>query len=66
MVNNILASSKKTSDMARADLSGRMDENTREAGCTVNKVESDITATIMALKERELGSMEKDKSGWND
>jgi hypothetical protein len=48
MVSNILANSKKTSDMARADLSGRMDENMKEAGCTVNKVESDITATIMA------------------
>ncbi len=47
MVNSTSVSSKRTNDMAREDLSGKMGGSTKEAGYTANKVELDTTVTIM-------------------
>ena len=63
MANSTSVSSKKISDMEKANSSGEMEESMKEAGSVVSRAESDITRTITEYARRECGSMESVKSG---
>ena len=61
--NNTLESSRRISDMEKANSSGRMEESMRAVGSAANRVESDITRTITEFARKVCGLMESARSG---